>query len=97
MAEKVRCLNPVGYQEPVEMFPLAKRLDTIKGKTIVFSIGAGGEQGITLELRKRLPHDYPDTNWIIQNAAPHATKAGSIALSEEQMKTTDALIRGVIW
>jgi len=97
MAEKYKCLNPVGIQDPVDIFPLAPRLDTLDGKTIYFSIGAGGEQGLLIPLPKRLQAEYPQVNWKITHAAPHATIAGSIALSEEEQKTADALIRGVVW
>ena len=100
MAEKdkvYKFLNPIGYQEPVEQHGLAPRLDTLEGKNITLSIGAGGEQGILIPLRKMLPERYPQVNWKINYAAAHATKAGSIALTEEEMKTTDALIRGVVW
>ena len=100
MAEKdkvYKCLNPVGIQEPVEQHPLSPRLDKLDGKTIVLSIGAGGEQGILIPLPKKLQEKYPQVNWKISYAAPHATKAGSIALFEDELKTTDALIRGVVW
>jgi hypothetical protein len=90
-------LNPVGIQEPVKQYPLAPRLDKLDGKRITLSVGAGGEQGILIPLVKKLPVKYPQVNWNISYAAPHATKAGSVALSEEEMKTTDALIRGVVW
>ena len=94
-----RCLNPVGTQENIELYPLAPRLDKDKlaGKTIYISVGAGGEQGIMIPLVRRLPALYPEINWKITYAAPHRTIAGSIALSEEEMKTADALIRGVVW
>ncbi|MFC1900026.1 hypothetical protein ACFLYN_00365 [Chloroflexota bacterium] len=92
-----KCLSPVGIQDPVEQIPLAPRLDRLEGKNIVFSIGAGGEQDILIPLTKRLPEDYPDVNWNIVYAAEHKTIAGSSALSEEQMKTTDAVVRGVVW
>jgi hypothetical protein len=98
MEDKVyKCLNPVGFQELVEQLPLSPRLDKLDGKRITLSIGAGGEQGILIPLRKMLPERYPQVNWNISFAAPHATKAGSIALTEEERKTTDALIRGVVW
>ena len=98
MAEKIyKCLNPVGIQDPVEQYPLSPRLDSIDGKTIYFSIGAGGEQDILIPLTRRLPVDYPQVNWKITTAAEHRTVAGSSALSEEEMKTADALIRGVVW
>ena len=97
--KKYKCLNPVGIQDPVDLFPLAPRLDKDKldGKTIYISVGAGGEQGIMIPLPKRLQTEYPNVNWKVTYAAPHATIAGSVALTEEEMKTADALIRGVVW
>ena len=98
MVEKVyKCLNPIGIQDPVEQYPLSPRLDKLDGKTIFFSIGAGGEQDIIIPLTKRLPVDYPQVKWQITTAAEHRTIAGSSALSEEDMKVADALIRGVVW
>ena len=44
MATTYKCLNPVGIQEPIEVKPLAPRLDTIQGKTIYVCINAGGDQ-----------------------------------------------------
>ena len=59
-----KCLNPVGIQESVELFPLAPRLDKNKldGKTIYISVGAGGEQGLMIPLPKRLQALYPEIN-----------------------------------
>jgi hypothetical protein len=94
-----KCLNPVGLQESVELYPLAPRLDKNKlaGKTIYISVGAGGEQGLMIPLPKKLQNLYPEVNWQLTHAAPHRTIAGSVALTEEEMKTADALIRGVVW
>lgn len=92
-----KCLNPVGIQEPVELSPLAPRLNKLDGKKIYFSIGAGGEQDILIPLPKKLQEKYPNVDWHVTRAAAHLTKAGSIALTEEEMKDADALIRGVIW
>ena len=102
MADKgkvYKCLNPVGIHEPVDLSRLAPRLDKLDGKTIFVSIGAGGEQDITIPLPKKLQEKYPQVNWIIQGAGPHLTKAGSISLTDEQVESgeIDALIRGVIW
>ena len=94
-----KCLNPVGTHAPVDIQPLAPRLDPKKldGKTIYVSVGAGGEQGLMIPLPKRLQALYPNVNWRVTYAAPHMTIAGSVALSEEEMKTADGLIRGVVW
>ena len=100
MAEKVyRCLDPIGIEPEVELYPVAPRLDKDKlaGKTIYISVGAGGEQGLMIPLPKKLQERYPEINWKVTYAAPHRTIAGSIALTEEQMKDADALIRGVVW
>jgi hypothetical protein len=100
MAEKTyKCLNPVGIHTPVDLSPLAPRLDKLDGKTIFVSIGAGGEQDITIPLPKKLQEKYPQVNWMVQGAGPHLTKAGSISLTDEQVESgeIDALIRGVIW
>jgi len=92
LAERLyKCLNPVGIQAPVDLFPLAPRLSALDGKTIFLSLGGGGEQDITIPLQKRLRSDYPKVNWQIKLAG----RGG--ALSEEEMKTADAVIRGVVW
>ncbi len=92
-----KCLNPVGTQEPVDLYPLAPRLDKLDGKNIYISIGAGGEQDITIPLPLALQRVYPNVNWHVTRAAPHMTVAGSVALSPEEMKTADGLIRAVVW
>ena len=84
-------LNPVGIQDPVELYPLAPRLDKLDGKTIYLSQGTGGEAEILIPLRKRLQADYPNVNWQMVTAA-----AGG-GLTEEQLRNADAVIRGVVW
>jgi hypothetical protein len=91
--------QPCWNREAGGLYPLAPRLDKNKlaGKTIYISVGAGGEQGLMIPLPKRLQEQYPDINWKLTRAAPHRTIAGSIALTDEEMKDADALIRGVVW
>ena len=94
MAEKDRVykfLNPVGIQQAVDTFPLAPRLDTIDGKEIYLSIC--GEPDITIALEKRLKSDYPDVNWKVKKTYLSLP----VPLSEEERKTCDALIQGVVW
>jgi hypothetical protein len=94
MAEKekvYRCLNPVGMQPPVTTSPLAPRLDNLEGKTIHLSIC--GEADIWVPLEKKLKADYPDINWTIKKRY-HIVP---MELSEEERKTTDAVILGVCW
>ena len=94
MAEKDRiykCLSPVGIGVPVQLFPLAPRLDTIDGKTIHFSIT--GEPDITIALDKQMKADYPNVNWTQKKSYTPMP----VFLSDEEMKTTDAVILGVCW
>ncbi|MEK7353059.1 MAG: hypothetical protein AABZ77_00950 [Chloroflexota bacterium] len=86
-----KCLSPVGNRNAVDTFPLAPRLNTIEGKTIYLSVC--GEPDITLALEKRLKVVYPKVNWKTKRT--YITDP--VPLSEEEMKTADALIQGVAW
>jgi len=90
--EKVyKCLNPQGIDEPVQQYPLAPRLDTLDGKTVHLSIC--GEQDIWHPLEKRLKTDYPNVNWTVKKRY-HIVP---LELTDEERKTTDAVILGVCW
>ncbi len=94
MADKERtykCLSPVGIQEVVDTFPLAPRLDSLNGKNIWFSIT--GEPDVTIPLEKRLKMDYPEVNWKVKKSYT----PDMVPLSEEEMKTTDAVVQAVCW
>ncbi len=91
MAEKFRCLNPVGISKPIEMYPLAPRLDTIDGKNICISIC--GEPDITIALEKKLKTDYSTVNWSVKKTYG----LFPVQLSDEEIKTTHAVIQGVLW
>ncbi|MEE8414085.1 MAG: hypothetical protein V3R96_05995 [Dehalococcoidales bacterium] len=92
MADTVyKCLNPIGIQDPVDTFPLAPRLGSLEGKTIHMSIC--GELDIWVPLEKKLKSDYPTVNWTVKKGYTPAP----VRLSEEERKTTDAVILGVCW
>jgi hypothetical protein len=94
MAEKdkvYRCLNPVGNEEPVDLFPLAPRLDSLDGNTI--NINITGEPDITIALEKKLKMDYPNVNWTTKKTYG----IDPVRLTEEEMKTTDGVVMGVCW
>ena len=86
-----KCLNPVGNQEPVETFSLAPRLNGLQGKTIHMSIC--GEADIWVPLEKNLKMEYPDVNWTVKKRF-HIVP---LELTEEERKTTNAVILGVCW
>jgi hypothetical protein len=94
MAEKdrvYRFINPVGIQMPVKTYPLAPRLESLDGKEIVFSIT--GEPDITIPLEKRLKSDYPNVRWKTKKTYGPV----QVPLSDEEMKTADAVIQAVCW
>ena len=94
MAEKdkvYKCLNPRGIQDPVDLFPLAPRLGELDGKTIHLSIC--GESDIWVPLEKRLKIDFPDVNFTVKKGYTPTP----VQLTEEERKTTDAVILGVCW
>jgi hypothetical protein len=90
-AKTYRCLSPLGIELPVKTYPLAPRLDRIDGKTIHISIC--GEPDITIPLEKRLRSDYPNVNWTSKKSY----MPSPVQLTDEEMKTTDAVILGVCW
>ena len=92
MAETFKFLNPVGIQDPVKQYPLAPPLDKLEGKTIYLCINAGGDQDITIPLLKKLPAEYPATNWKIKRQFGF-----SAVLTEEEKRECDGVIAGVIW
>ena len=86
-----RCLNPSGILMPVKTYPLAERLDALDGKTIHLSIT--GEPDITIPLERKLKANYPKVNWTVKKTYGIAPAE----LSDEEIKTTDAMILGVCW
>lgn len=89
--DKVRCLNPLGIQNPVDTYPLAPRLDTLEGKEVWLSIT--GEPDITIALERRLKQDYPNVNWKQKKTYG----IFPVQLTDEELETADALIQAVCW
>ncbi len=82
-----KCLNPIGIQDPVELFPLAPRLDRLDGKTIMFNMLVQVERELLIPLEKMLRSNYPEANWIFRESGP--------PISSEELGKADALIQGV--
>ena len=91
MAERVRCINPIGIGNSVNTSGLAPRLSTLNGKNVCLSIC--GEPDITIPLEKRLKSDYPGVNWMVKKTYG----LNPVRLSDEEKQTTDAVIQGVAW
>ena len=86
-----KCLNPQGNFTPIEIYPLAPRLDTFEGKTIFFSESEANPR-IMPALLRRLQDDYPNTTF------PYTAVAGfgNRSPTEEELQS-DAAIRGIAW
>jgi hypothetical protein len=82
-----KCLNPIGIQDPVDLYPLAPRLDRLDGKTIIFNRLVQVERELIIPLEKMLRNDYPEVNWYVRESGP--------PISDEELKSADALIQGV--
>jgi hypothetical protein len=82
-----KCLNPIGIQDPVDLYPLAPRLDRLDGKNIMFNMLVQVERELLIPLEKMLRNDYPEVNWNMRESGP--------PISGEELSNTDALIQGV--
>ena len=91
MAEKFKFLSPLGLEDEVDTVPLAPRLTSLDGKTIHFSIT--GEPDLTIYLEKQLKAAYPQVNWTSKKSYTPTP----VRMTEEEMKTTDAVILAVSW
>jgi hypothetical protein len=92
MAEKkYKFLSPLGIEAEVETVGLAPRLTSLDGKTIHFCIT--GEPDLTIFLERQLKEAYPKVNWTSKKSATPTP----VRLTEEEMKTTDAVILAVSW
>jgi len=82
-----KCLNPIGIQDPVDLYPLAPRLDGLDGKNIMFNMLVQVERELIIPLEKMLRNNYPSVNWNMREAGP--------PISDAELSSTDALIQGV--
>lgn len=86
-------VSPRGVALPVNIKPLAKRLDTLDGKTIYVD-QAEADPVIMPALWARVQKDYPNTNWKL--ILP--TSLFGPSMPEAEVKTNaQAVIRGVGW
>lgn len=88
MADNVyKFLNPLGIQDPVNLYPLASRLDRLNGKNITFNMLIQVESELLIPLQKILRNNYPEVNWNMRESGP--------PISDDELRNTDALIQGV--
>ena len=90
--EKITVLNPMGTPPPIELKPMAPRLDTIEGKTIyIVNDGYPGSNILCAEMQKGFSEQFPNTTFIYKD------KRGGMggrdeALWAEMAEKADAMI-----
>ncbi len=90
--EKFTVLNPMGTPPPIELNPMAPRLDTIEGKTIyIVNDGYPGSNILCAEMQKGFSEQFPNTTFVYRD------KQGGMggrdqALWAEMEEKADAMI-----
>jgi hypothetical protein len=65
--EKISVLNPQGKAPPIQLVPMAPRLDTLKGKTIyIVDMNFPRTHQFFEEMQKLLSSRYPETTWELR-------------------------------
>lgn len=64
---KIAVLNPQGIPPPIQMIPMAPRLDTLEGKTIyIVDMNFPRTHQFFEEMQKLLSSRYPETTWELR-------------------------------
>lgn len=85
-------VNPTGIFIPVETHPLAARLDSLAGKTIIY-YESEANPIIMPVLLEKLKKDYPTATWKYFETQ----NQGEDTPTADQMKGAQAVIRGISW
>lgn len=93
LEKTVNAMSPRGIQLPVQIKPLAARLDTFDGKTIYICQGEA-DPIIMPALYERLQKDYPKTKWV--NYLP-SSSFGATTPDDQTKAEAKAVIRGISW
>lgn len=84
-------LNPLGTAPPINLLPMAPRLDTLKGKTIyIVNDGYPGSNLLLGELKAVLEEKYPDTTFVYKEKGGMGSKPPQ--LWKEMEEKADAMI-----
>ena len=66
-SEKVTVLRPQGKASPIQLIPMAPRLDTLEGKTIyIVDMNFPRTHQFWEEMQKMLAGRYPGTTWLLR-------------------------------
>ena len=87
-----RVLNPLGIDQPVDLTPLAKRIDGLAGKTIAVSMAEGSPM-VMPTLYERVKKEFPTSTIVYRESRT----TGPTRLTDEELKPVQALIQGNAW
>jgi hypothetical protein len=90
--KKYNVLSPRGIQLPVQISPLAARLDNFDGKHM-WVTQAEADPIIMPALYKRLQKDFPKATWHFTESSARGPKQ----LTADEQKTAAAIIQGIGW
>jgi hypothetical protein len=94
-SDLITVLNPAGQPPPIQLVPLAPRLDTMDGKKIyLVDIHFTGTQHFLEDLQKVYQAKYPKSSIILKVKAG-AYAENDAALWDEIKKSGDAVAMGV--
>jgi len=90
--EQFTVLNPMGTPPPIELSPMAPRLDTIDGKTIyIVNDGYPGSNILCAEMQKGFSEQFPNTTFVYRDKRG-GMGGGDEALWAEMEEKADAMI-----
>jgi hypothetical protein len=88
----ITVLNPLGTPPPLELKPMAPRLNTMEGKTIyIVDDGYPGSDNLLLELEKGFKETYPKTNFHYVKKTTFMAQKDPALWAEMQQKA-DAMV-----
>jgi hypothetical protein len=88
----ITVLSPLGTPPPLELIPMAPRLNTIEGKTIyIVDDGYPGSDNLLLELEKGMKEAYPKTNFHYVKKSTFMSQKDPALWAEMQQKA-DAMV-----
>jgi hypothetical protein len=88
----IAVLNPLGTPPPLELKPMAPRLNTLDGKTIyIVDDGYPGSDNLLLELEKGFKETYPKTNFHYVKKSTFMAQKDPALWAEMQQKA-DAMV-----
>lgn len=87
-----RIINPVGIDQPVDLSPLAKRIDGLAGKTIAVCMAEGSPM-VMPTLMTRIKKEFPTSTFVFTESRT----TGPTRLTTDEEKGVQAMIIGNSW